>query len=662
MDISTKRNDIGSIRLILLLIIITIGARPLSAQTPGEYPWPQVWFKIESGEIVQITEGKKWTYPGRVPSSKPGLNFNPLINFTQGGALDMAYSLEGLSGLTAITVYQPADTVEQGVWATEKGLSRNIRATTRRVLGPDSVIDVYQVRHAQPVINTVIQNWSDAEEVSPDAFMTLGDAYPAQKIQAFKGSVAEFLVFNRALSFLERLQVETYLALKYGISLTEGNYVSSHQQVLWHREENQAYPYRIAGIGRDDAYGLHQKQAISAYDTTTLLTISHPTLATSNARNTSRMSDKNFLVWSDNDLPLLDKPSQNNGPAGCCPDDTILRVIERQWLMDVTGQQASRLSTELRVKVGQFPKDSLGYWLVIDRSGQGDFSVDNLEYITADKIIDSMAVYKNVRWDTDGSGTDNFGFARAQYMLPLVRPVEDVSCARPDQGSALMTVMGGRAPYWYQLSQETGGDLSESWSDTDTTYREQLTAGRYRLTVKDADDYEMLRLFSVEVVDAIAVNAGADQQIRSGQQIRLEATASAPDSVPLTYRWEGNYGFRSTGAQATVTESGIYTVTVTNPDGCQFRDQVVVSGSEEQKFAVLPTLVQRGEYFYVNVSLPEAGAVDVSVFDPQGNRQHHLQQDHRTEYQFALQLHGAGMYVVALQTQQGVVTQKLVIY
>ncbi len=649
--------DLSSRLSASILLLLLVGSATVTiAQEATVFPLPSFWLKADKGKIISTTtkQDSSQTKELQGLTLDKTLNFNQVLDFKEITPVDLAYSLEGLSGLCAIAVYQPADTTERGLWSTQQGLSRNILTTTQSVLGPDSIIDTYHIPHTLPVINTVQQNWTETQAINPQAYMLLGAVSEGQDVKPFKGTIAEFMVFDRVLSFLERLQVETYLAIKYGIPLTIGNYVSANQQVLWHQEENKGYAHRIAGIGRQDAYQLYQKQTLSAHDTAVQLTLSYT--PGSGSATASRMQDNHFLVWGDNDMPLTDQPAQGTGE-----DDTILLVVQRKWLMDVTGAQASRMSTQLQVNIHAFPKDSPGYWLVIDRSGRGDFSIDNLEYIVADSVTDSTAIYKNIHWDTDQSGSDVFGFARAKYMMALIRPIADVLCSDPTQGSASISVMGGRGPYQYALTKESE-KFSRSWQDADSTIQEALSAGSYNLIIKDADQYEISRKFSVKMIDALAVDLGPDQQLQQGQQISLDASAYIPDSTEVTYAWESNYGYNSIGSKATITASGIYTVTVTNQAGCQFKDEIIISGSEQQKFAVLPNQVHPAERFTVNVSLPEAGPVEVKVFNASGNLYQQIKADHQAEYQFILQINHTGLYMISLQTKNGVAVQKVLIY
>jgi len=83
--------------------------------------------------------------------------------------------------------------------------------------------------------------------------------------EAFKGYSPELLVFDRQLSALESNKFETYLAIKYGISLDK-SYITPHGNVIWDYKANQGFNNRITGYGREDNLGLYQKMSTTSYE------------------------------------------------------------------------------------------------------------------------------------------------------------------------------------------------------------------------------------------------------------------------------------------------------------------------------------------------------------------------------------------------------------
>ncbi|PNQ72385.1 MAM protein [Hanstruepera neustonica] len=121
----------------------------------------------------------------------------------------------------------------------------------------------------------------------------------------------------------ERNRIQSYLAIKYGITLgvngTSQDYVDSDGTVIWDQNTGVAsddvFNYDIAGIGRDDASNLYQKQSRSVNNATDgggrtqgVLTIGINEIYDTNNLNPNTLNDKEFLVWG-NDGVDLDDPS-----------------------------------------------------------------------------------------------------------------------------------------------------------------------------------------------------------------------------------------------------------------------------------------------------------------------------------------------------------------
>ncbi|MFD2550992.1 LamG-like jellyroll fold domain-containing protein [Bizionia sediminis] len=137
---------------------------------------------------------------------------------------------------------------------------------------------------------------------------------------SLNGRMCEIITYssrkNDANLTQERNRIQSYLAIKYGITLgTNGvsqNYVSSDGTVIWNQAHDTAFNYDIAGIGRDDDSNLLQKQSRSvnnALDGATrgqgVLTMGVGSISNTNSsNNSSALSDKSFLMWGNNGVDL----------------------------------------------------------------------------------------------------------------------------------------------------------------------------------------------------------------------------------------------------------------------------------------------------------------------------------------------------------------------
>nr|WP_253298209.1 S-layer homology domain-containing protein [Paenibacillus sp. MSJ-34] len=119
------------------------------------------------------------------------------------------------------------------------------------------------------------------------------------------GEVAEIILFD-GMTTSDAAKIETYLAVKYGITLNDGNsdYVATSDVTVWDATKNSGYKNNIAGIGLDTIEGLHQKQSRSI-NTGTQIVISSGQLTETNEPDGSELADGQYLIWGDNGDPLV---------------------------------------------------------------------------------------------------------------------------------------------------------------------------------------------------------------------------------------------------------------------------------------------------------------------------------------------------------------------
>ncbi|MCE0450685.1 S-layer homology domain-containing protein [Brevibacillus sp. AF8] len=122
----------------------------------------------------------------------------------------------------------------------------------------------------------------------------------------FYGKMSETILYNRKLTDEDRNKVNSYLALKYGLTLKDENnapidYVASNGSTMWKASNNTGYGNRITGIGRDEAGALYQKQSKSQVDGANVTLAIGNAIQETNAQNTKTIAeDKSFFVFSDN--------------------------------------------------------------------------------------------------------------------------------------------------------------------------------------------------------------------------------------------------------------------------------------------------------------------------------------------------------------------------
>lgn len=149
----------------------------------------------------------------------------------------------------------------------------------------------------------------------------------------FNGKIPEVIVYMSALSAADNNRVESYLSIKYGLTLdqtTATNYVASDASVTWSAATNGIYKNNIAGIGRDDFSALLQKQSRSV-NTGVQIAIGLGALDSSNASNTNTFAaDRSFLTWGDDSGPLSFKTAITGNAS-------VNYRMTRVWKVQETG-------------------------------------------------------------------------------------------------------------------------------------------------------------------------------------------------------------------------------------------------------------------------------------------------------------------------------------
>ncbi|MBO3698908.1 hypothetical protein [Roseivirga sp. E12] len=183
----------------------------------------------------------------------------------------------------------------------------------------------------------------------------------------YGGKITEVIAYSSDLTPIEELQVNSYLAIKYGITLTndndndattneiisgsvrEGDYVSSDgTTIIWTYSANSTYHNDVAGIGRDDLSCFSQKQA-TADGTDDILTVGLGAVATDNMANANTFTDdRDYLVWG-NDNGATAEASKNTLDV----PNSVSERMTRIWKVEDTGTVGE---TEL-----QFDLTGLGY-------------------------------------------------------------------------------------------------------------------------------------------------------------------------------------------------------------------------------------------------------------------------------------------------------------
>ncbi|MEW7290749.1 DUF7507 domain-containing protein [Aquimarina sp. 2304DJ70-9] len=179
------------------------------------------------------------------------------------------------------------------------------------------------------------------------------------------GRILEVIAYEADVT-ADRNKIESYLAIKYGITLDQTiatNYVDGNNNIIWDSGINAAYNNNIFGIGRDDCQALSQLKSKSV-NTDAIVTVANNDLTTPATFG----ADKQFFTIGNNGA------GANWTPTGA---PNLFRVLSREWqVQDTNG--VGVVALEFDVDDAQFDVPPLvtgtTYYIVYDTNGNNDLS------------------------------------------------------------------------------------------------------------------------------------------------------------------------------------------------------------------------------------------------------------------------------------------------
>ncbi|WP_396590826.1 T9SS type B sorting domain-containing protein [Allomuricauda sp. R78024] len=298
------------------------------------------------------------------------------------------------------------------------------------------------------------------------------------------GDIAEVLVLDvetlNPITNNIRQRVESYLAVKYGITLTDDNqlgsivgngtydYLAADGAIIW--TSDVTYMYDIAGIGVDRHgsvgapdyrlwYNLDQRISKSVNSDAIVTVSTNTDFSTDNLDLTrTRISgdgfslDHNYLLWANNDLSI--NATTSGVPLGI----GITHKLDRQWMVQLTRTASSQIS-DISIRLDLSGSDILSFGdcvvLLIDEDGDGDFTTGTIRKVVATSIDNA-----------DNAYFDGITFSE------LTGEIFTVGIEVLDAGddTTIDICMGDVIPY--DLTAQLNGtpDPGGTWTDVDNTF------------------------------------------------------------------------------------------------------------------------------------------------------------------------------------------------
>ena len=241
-------------------------------------------------------------------------------------------------GITAFQVVVPTAESENATMTSGQTL-----VTSRRVAEPSSAQYINfsdNIPTNIPRIISIRRRLTEADTTILTANLPLSEN---------ADSICESIIYNRMLSSRERQKVDTYLALKYGVTLDQTiptSYVSSDGQVVWDAVANAEFSHHIFGMCNDTISKFYSTKASNAEEKNLVII------------KTDSIESMSYVVCGDdnNALKYIRKEGQP-------------KRLGRTWKIMTTGNTPQSVTIKFdaeRIEEAFPLEDGEHYWLAIN--------------------------------------------------------------------------------------------------------------------------------------------------------------------------------------------------------------------------------------------------------------------------------------------------------
>ncbi len=592
-----------------------------------------IWAQNPGG----VTGHVSWVKPLAVQNTRSiEINYNAIDPYdnTQD---TMVFSSQSslLEGLTFFCVSMCDTTREQALWSMGNDSAIQVVMTNRRMAGLDEFkyINFQNRPSAIPQISTYYRKRASTDTVTGKTLVHIGTMAKDQvPVSDFKGALPEFVLYNRVLSFQERMRVESYLAIKYGISLSQTyptSYLNGKGEIIWDAQKFGSYAGSIAGLGRDDLSGLMQLKSGSS-ETPQMLEMA-----------ASELEDQDFLIWGDNQQPLTMVRNRGEIPR-----------LQRGWVAAVTGnfidKQTTVTFTDTYLEEMYPLEDDEIFWLAIDDSGDGTYPTGQSRYYANQSKITGTQKFEEITWDENGSGYDYFTLIAAPRMFAAVNMVPPI-CSTNQPGGLTAEMVGGEAPYQVQLLKE-GELVAQGNGDQRIFFFSELEQGNYQLLVSDQQNRTYKQAFLLANADMDQVTTFDAVSLKSGSSLILDGSTGMNSPSDYYFQWQKPNGECDYTPCLSVEEAGVYLLSVTNGLGCStLREAEVRLLPDEflKHVQVSPNPTVQGQAT-LKVQLVQEGAITVTITSPAGRVESKEQFSGSNYYLMTCHFPDKGMWLVTV--------------
>lgn len=429
-----------------------------------------------------------------------------------------------------------------------------------------------------------------------------------------KAKVYEVMIFDSYLTPLKANEIRTYLAIKYGLSLSDIKQYVYNDEELW--DSTEEYHHNVFGIGFFSNYGLLQKKSVHSKDND--LTVSF------SSRRNNQLKRGDFVLLA------------NNGERFSFNADNY---NEKQWLCRTNMEEAF---IDLYVPLEKTEETTLNQFVAeISLNGQkrfypGKMENDHIVFRNV-KLVEGDAIVK-IKGEKAIGKFDYWTDCEQTFLTFNQVFNQDFDLKVLDDNGE-------------QILETTDFKTKIELNNEDTKY--------FDVYVKSTESNVTQRIYTLN--SALAYDELKKQYTINDFGILSIDIPYSKDSEHIVRQWKKEGKFIAEGHSVQIEEAGTYSLISTMGE-CSVTQQFNVTQSKDfQQWKVYPNPGREHELLSVTFDLEKEQNVKVQIFHIDGKRIKSISYENVSDNTFELGKLPSGQYIVVAYIDALPQIQKIVI-
>ena len=392
----------------------------------------------------------------------------------------------------------------------------------------------------------------------------------------------EVLVCKDCADPLVRDQIETYLALKYGITLSnKEKYKSSKGIQIWDAQYNSSFNHHIIGIAKDSYFGLEQHATSSNEEQDVIL---------KKTEDQVPLANQTYLLVGDNGKEKVFDDKSNR--------------FKRQWLAQNKGEHDVAVDLEVLVT----PEKEIKYHLYTSAGNE----------IAHDESDTIKLSFKNIRLNKRTDTYLSIGRTKP-FKIELKQDTLGIN-----QSYKLLTNEQGEPPFSIQATDLKTQKAYFFISDSPSYPLENLPSSTYTIVVQDSQEQKAeIPIAELDFSSSKEIQLASSWSLNGREMLDIKPQLKTKEKQ-LGYRWYLEDKLISTAPVLRVNYPGTFALEITDVRGKSQRfgftvdRKIQTTTSLDEQWLVSPNPVKAGEEFNVHYLFESDKYVDFYIYTLEG--------------------------------------------